>query len=212
MSDSRERIIDAAIEVFAAKGKYGAHMEEIAARAGVNKAMAYYYFSSKDNLYRETVHRILSRLFNEFTKRLNKILSESNSPDEALRKYIKIDYDIFSENANYTKIVLGALVDEVEFIHRSLEKIWEESAGINPHIVQKILADGAKAGAFRNVDPKQTMISILGLNFIYFVGQHISHAVLNLPVGEEKKFFKERYASVVDLLLYGIIARPQEND
>ncbi|MCK4966429.1 helix-turn-helix transcriptional regulator, partial [bacterium] len=38
---TKEKIIQAAVEVFAEKGKHGARMEEIAGRAGVNKSMLY---------------------------------------------------------------------------------------------------------------------------------------------------------------------------
>jgi len=48
--DSRKRILDAAEVEFAAKGFDGARVDAIAARAGVNKALLYYYFKSKDGL------------------------------------------------------------------------------------------------------------------------------------------------------------------
>lgn len=48
---SRERILAAAEEVFAAKGIDGARVDEIAALARVNKRMLYHYFNSKEELY-----------------------------------------------------------------------------------------------------------------------------------------------------------------
>src|SRR4030088_3551457 len=47
-----QRILEAALDEFAAKGLDGARVDAIAARAGVNKRMLYYYFGSKDDLYR----------------------------------------------------------------------------------------------------------------------------------------------------------------
>jgi AcrR family transcriptional regulator len=49
---TRRRILDAALEEFSAKGIAGARVEAIAERADVNKAMLYYYFGSKDGLFR----------------------------------------------------------------------------------------------------------------------------------------------------------------
>lgn len=50
---TRQRLLDAALEVFAAKGYAGARVQEIADRAGVNKQLINYYFDSKEGLYRE---------------------------------------------------------------------------------------------------------------------------------------------------------------
>ena len=60
---SRDRIINAAIPVFASKGSHGAHMEEIANTAHINKAMIYYIFHSKDDLYFEVLKHILNQAY-----------------------------------------------------------------------------------------------------------------------------------------------------
>jgi AcrR family transcriptional regulator len=52
---SRERILDAALTEFAAKGYAGARVREIARRAGVNTQLISYYFGGKEGLYNELV-------------------------------------------------------------------------------------------------------------------------------------------------------------
>lgn len=49
--------MDAALEVFSAKGYAGARVAEIADRAGVNKQLITYYFGGKEGLYREIGRR-----------------------------------------------------------------------------------------------------------------------------------------------------------
>ena len=49
--DARTRILEAALREFSANGLAGARTERIAEGAGVNKALLYYYFRSKDALY-----------------------------------------------------------------------------------------------------------------------------------------------------------------
>ena len=46
--DTRQKILDAALELFRERGFAEATMREIAARAGVATGLAYYYFKSKD--------------------------------------------------------------------------------------------------------------------------------------------------------------------
>ena len=57
---TQQRIIDAAADEFAAHGIAGARVDEIAKRAGVNKRMLYYYFESKEGLFREILLRRLA--------------------------------------------------------------------------------------------------------------------------------------------------------
>jgi TetR/AcrR family transcriptional regulator len=52
-SPRRERLLEAALEEFAARGPAGARVESIARSAGVNKQLITYYFGGKDGLYRE---------------------------------------------------------------------------------------------------------------------------------------------------------------
>ena len=52
---AKQKILNAARQVFAEKGYDGASVSEIAKAAGVNKALPFYYFESKENLLREIV-------------------------------------------------------------------------------------------------------------------------------------------------------------
>ena len=53
---TRQKILDAATNVFSEKGFDGARVDEVAARAKVNKAMLYYYFESKEKLLEEIIN------------------------------------------------------------------------------------------------------------------------------------------------------------
>jgi TetR/AcrR family transcriptional regulator len=57
---TKARILAAAAEEFAAKGISGARIDDIAERARTNKRMLYYYFGSKEELFRQVLHRELS--------------------------------------------------------------------------------------------------------------------------------------------------------
>ncbi|HEY9476120.1 MAG TPA: TetR/AcrR family transcriptional regulator [Mycobacteriales bacterium] len=50
---TRQHLLAAALDEFAAKGYAGARVHDIAAAAGVNKQLISYYFGGKDGLYRE---------------------------------------------------------------------------------------------------------------------------------------------------------------
>jgi AcrR family transcriptional regulator len=56
-----QRIVDAAEKIFAEQGVDGARTDAIARAARVNKALLYYYFKSKEDLYRFTLQTLLDR-------------------------------------------------------------------------------------------------------------------------------------------------------
>lgn len=60
-SDARDRLLQAALDVFAAKGYDGASTREICRLAGVNVAAIHYHFGDKASLYRE-VFRVPEQL------------------------------------------------------------------------------------------------------------------------------------------------------
>jgi TetR/AcrR family transcriptional regulator len=210
MSDSKEKIIDTAIEVFAEKGKFGARMEEIAALAGVNKAMVYYYFSTKENLYKEVIQKIQAAHFTFVANKIEYISAHYTSPKDKLVECIKAHFEAVSKNTNYTKILIGALVNNPEYIHQATENLLKESHAKLHKSLDTILKEGIDAKLFRNVDPLQTQISIMGINLIFFIGKPIGTALLDCPCEDEGKFLEQRINSVIDLVLNGIMCREQE--
>ena len=59
---TRAAILKAALEEFAHEGVTGARTDEIARRAGVNKALLYYYFKDKEGLYTAALDQVFSGL------------------------------------------------------------------------------------------------------------------------------------------------------
>ena len=57
---TKAKILAAAVREFSAKGISGARVDAIAERARVNKRMLYYYFESKEGLFREILRRRLA--------------------------------------------------------------------------------------------------------------------------------------------------------
>ncbi len=61
-AETRSRILDAALTEFSREGLAGARTEPIAAAAGVNKALLYYYFESKEKLYAAALEMVSARV------------------------------------------------------------------------------------------------------------------------------------------------------
>ena len=68
-----------------------------------------------------------------------------------------------------------------------------------------MIANGSKAGDIRPVDPAQTVVSIIGMSAFCFIAQPVLRAVFFPEDGAEDRFLEEREASVVDLVLNGLL-------
>src|SRR5260221_9866649 len=71
--DTRQRLIDAALEIFAAYGFEGASTRMLADRAGANLAAIPYHFGSKEGLYLAAAHSIVEAAEHELFPVLEKI-------------------------------------------------------------------------------------------------------------------------------------------
>ncbi len=82
---SVERILSAALEIFAESGFEGARIDEIAARAAVNKAMIYYRIGDKRALYARVLHDV----FSDTATRLTQRVARAQTPVKKLKAYIR---------------------------------------------------------------------------------------------------------------------------
>jgi len=102
LPESRQRILDTARAVFAEKGFDGARVDEIAQRAGVNKALIYYYFKSKDQLLQELLRGFLDERRSQRPKSPPKEEQDAALPDRIAR----FDVDFLFERRDILRIAM----------------------------------------------------------------------------------------------------------
>jgi len=151
---ARQKILDAASSAFAEKGFAGARVDEIADRAGVNKAMLYYHVGDKRALYAE----VLNRNFGRIEEALEDGLPNEGSASDRLRAVITIVERAIAANPDHPRIVLrefasGAANLPVEILQRMLGLLT---------VVRDILAEGTENGEFRRTDPVMTHLTLIG--------------------------------------------------
>jgi len=211
-TNSRSRIKAAAIEVFAEKGRFGARMEEIAKKAEINKAMLYYYYGSKENLYREMLRAILKSNLQQLFTSLGRELSGIHDPAEMIRLISSTYFRVFSSNPSYMKILFEAVASNPGEVRQIVSTLKDKSAVIRPELILEILENGISRKAYRNIDPKQILVSIIGMNLIYFLARPIASVLLDLDETGQDAFLEEREKSVIEMLLYGVILEPRDEE
>lgn len=103
MKSAAERIVDAAIDVFAEKGFTRATTQEIAKAAGVAEVTLYRKFSTKQNVFLSVARTVIDDQFEAgMTRR-----AETNDTRQLLRQIVSNRLDVFSKNEQLIKVLLS---------------------------------------------------------------------------------------------------------
>jgi len=150
----------AATELFAQRGFSGARTEEIARRAGVNKAMISYHFGGKAGLY-ET---ILVSSLTHITERLRALVASNLPPDRLLSALLAALVELHRARPALSAMMLreamsgGAHLSDAALPH--FVKVFG--------MVREIVDRGVRSGIYRPVDPLLTHLTVLGSVLFFF--------------------------------------------
>jgi TetR/AcrR family transcriptional regulator len=195
---TRRKLLVAARREFADSGLAGARVDEIAARAGVNKQLVYHYFGDKDALYLA----VLEWVYEEIREHERKLNLEGLPPERAIRKLIESSFDHLAAHPDF--IVL--LNDENRGGARHVRGSRKLEAMHSPLVsmVSNILREGIKCGTFRRgIDPVHLYISIAGLSYFYFSNTPTLSAIFGKDLGSPAAR-KARRKHVVDLVMQAL--------
>lgn len=200
----RERILGAAAEVFAEHGFDGAGVDEIARRAGVNKAMLYYHVGGKAALYAEVVSGFISRVEEELARRV----AAAATPADKLRALQGIFFGLALQHPAYPQIMLREIAAGGTHLTMPVLRRMVGVLGIT----RTIVLEGQASGAFRSIDPLIAHLMIIGGTVFIAnalrIGERFAAAGATLPSPFPPP---DQIASrILDILLFGIAARPAE--
>ena len=192
------KLLRAARREFARSGLAGARVDEIAARAGVNKQLVYHYFGDKDALYLA----VLEWVYEEIRTQERKLNLEGLPPEQAIRKLIESSFDHLAAHPDF--IVL--LNDENRGGARHVRGSKRLEAMHSPlvSLVSKILKQGVRAKTFRSgVDPVHLYISIAGLSYFFFSNTPTLSAIFGKDLSSQAAR-RARRRHVVDLVMQSL--------
>lgn len=195
---TRRKLLTAARREFAASGLAGARVDEIAARAGVNKQLVYHYFGDKDALYLA----VLEWVYEEIRAQERKLNLEGLPPERAIKKLIESSFDHLAAHPDF--IVL--LNDENRGGARHVRGSRKLEAMHSPLVsmVSTILGDGVKTGVFRKgINPVHLYISIAGLSYFFFSNTPTLSAIFGKDLSSRAAKLARR-KHVVDLVMHSL--------
>ena len=138
--DKRQRILDAAVRVFAEHGYHGSRVGDIAEDAGVAHGLLYHYFASKDDVLKT----IFVENWGQLLRRFREVEETDEPAEEKLAGIAKILLRTW-RNAPALVTVMVREVARSQHIQDQVAEVGEAFA-----IIQRVIEEGQAAGAFRH--------------------------------------------------------------
>lgn len=195
---TEQRIFHAAHELFVQKGLDGAKMQEIADRAGINKALLHYYYRSKEKLYEQVAKAVLSRALPAVRNMI-----ESEDPlEEKIARFIDFYIDLISRNPFVPLFVINELNKHPD---RFFETILPKELP-KPQVFIRQVEEAVAAGRLQPVRPKHLLVNIVSMCVFPIVAKPMMSIMLGLDAQEAKQFLSERKEEVKKFVFQAIQA------
>ena len=175
-------------------------MDRIAEAAAINKAMLYYYFSSKDNLYREVLRSFFEPIFRGMAGGLVGDLSA----EEKVRQLVSYLIDYYRVNSRFVRLLLREMADGGQVLLAVLGESKQAKQGVRPQLIIDFFEAGIRQGFFRPLDARHLIVSMIGMCLFMFIGQPILPLMLDIHP-EKDETVRQRKKQVADLLLNGLL-------
>jgi AcrR family transcriptional regulator len=161
----REEILDEATKLFAERGYEGTSMADLAECVGLRKASLFHHFTSKEVLYAAVLERLVVRVGQT-------VAAGTMAPGS------------FEERLDSIADAITAVLCEQPFAARLvIREVMDWGPIARDHLAEQILAVlgaaeafirmGQEEGAFAKLDPKQLVLSLVGIHFMPFAIGHV---------------------------------------
>ena len=196
---TQEKILAAARQEFATRGLDGARVDRIARTAGVNKAMIYYHFHSKERLYETVVQEFLEsvRTF------LDRVLSEETDLENLLLEVSKFYSRVFETSREMPPIMLREMAAGGDRARSLFIRMFTEVDA--PRKIRALFEAEVRRGHLGTVATPQTFVSFVGMNLFYLLFSPLINSIWEID--DEQSFRRSRPEAVVDLFLNGVRSR-----
>ena len=192
---TKANILEVATHEFSEKGLSGARIDEIAERTRTSKRMIYYYFESKEGLYRAVLAESYRRIRSiEATLDL-----ENKPPMEALAQHVRFTFDYQLANPDFIRLVMVENIHHGEHIAQLSSTQQESMAAIGA--LRDIIERGVRAGVMRrDLDPIDVHMSISALCFFNVANRHTFSTLFKVDMASPAATAARR-ESVTEMIL-----------
>ena len=192
----RQQIMTAAARLFSRRGFDGTTTRDIAQSAGVNEAIIFRHFASKDELYWAAVSEQIGK--RGYPGRLYRRLASSRTPKQTLSHAAEALLQQSEEDVELTRLLLFSALRNRELAAELLQGHITESL----NLVADYIREGVARGQLRKIDP-----GVGARTFVAMVACHKFVQDLFGFAGHPKYDLRELGRQLADIWLNGISAR-----
>lgn len=197
----RRKILDAALKDFAEHGFEGARVDRIARSAGINKAMIFYYFSSKQNLYRTVIKDVL----HDFIPKVQKVIMESPTPECLFESLPALYIRYFSNHRQVIQMIGREMIHSPANITPIIREIFSEFPQTPSKTLPKVILTWYCKGLIVESDPVHFILNIVPLCLFPIFALPMVEAILDVHITEDAGFLEKRIQSITHLLKKGML-------
>jgi AcrR family transcriptional regulator len=194
---NRGRIIQAAMDEFAARGFKGASMDAIAARTHTTRALINYYFGSKEKLYIV----VLEQVYGEIREAEGELDLDHLAPVDAMRRIVEFTYNYYVTHEGFVRLVVA----ENQARGRQFRKSKTMRTLNRPIIdrLSRVIARGQQEGRFRpDVDPVEIHKAMAALGMFNVTNQYTFGAIFQREMGSKGDVARRRDIVAEMILCY----------
>ncbi len=189
ITDKRQKIMDAAVSVFANKGFYNSTVADVARVADVADGTIYLYFKNKDDL----LISIFEHSMDMFIDTVRNDLLQVDDTQEKIRRFIALHLKLVQEHQNLAQVIQIELRQSTKFI----KEYANEKFFAYLDLISDVIVKGQKEGIFRSdADPVILKRAIFGA---------VDEMALEWVLMKKKRYTIEEAArQLADMFIRGI--------
>lgn len=189
LTETEQKIFDAAHEVFVQRGLDGAKMQEIADRAGINKALLHYYFRSKEKLFETIARAILNRNVPIVRSIIESDLVLETKIERLIAQYIAV----ISRNSYLPIFLISEMNKHPD---RFFDSIFPKELP-RPEVFVRQVEEAVAEGRIRAVEPSHLIVNVMSMCLMPFVAKPLLRVLLGMTPEEWDKFIQQRTSEVI---------------
>lgn len=181
-AQSREKIMQAAVELFAMNGFHATSVSQIAKKAGISKGLMYNYFQSKDELLNEMLKASMQEMEEPFFE-----VASIKDPFQRFGKVIGFFFEMIANNTEYWQFMFSIMTqhDVIKHIKEKLITYFKSFVAILEQLFTEMGIKNAKIEAYK----LGAMLDGIMLDYIYFFNDK------DYPLNEIKKDIIKEYTN-----------------
>ncbi len=194
---TEEKILKAAQDVFVQKGMDGARMQEIADKAGINKALLHYYFWTKERLFHAIFKKVLSKIAPDMMGMVRSDLAIAGKIGDFIDKYI----DLMMENPFLPSFMLKEINRDPGFLASIIK-----NTGVDYPQIAGMFQKEMDEGRIRKMSPHDLFVDILSLCIYPIAAKPLLSAILfGNDIKAYSDFISKRKETVKSFVLNSIL-------